>query len=161
MMISFLEEKAKFYLTTLLIYYISVKPSLPYSAAQWEGVVPSFIGRLTSASRSTINLRRESTLPAEANLCIGELGNWEADADTGLANDMEFDVVVAEMVLGDAEENDELADEIDETDDVLDSTSRPAESGAETHDTDNYNRTYWLWKKKQQMLMDNFSVFEI
>ena len=111
-------------------------PSFPYSAAQCVGVVPSFIGRLTSASRSTISLRRDSTLPAEAYLCIGELVNSVTD---GLAVGVvlvELGVAVVVKVFDDAVDvNDELVDDLDETDEILGSTSRPAESGAETSQT--------------------------
>ena len=78
-------------------------PSLPYSAAQCVGVVPSFIGRLTSASRSTISLRRDSTLPAEANLCIGELVNSVTEGAAGLVvGVVELGVAVVVNVFDDA-----------------------------------------------------------
>ena len=103
------------------------------------GVVPSFIGRLTSASRSTISLRRDSTLPEEANLCIGELVNSVTEGAAGLAVGVvlvELGVAVVVKVFDDAVEViDDLVDDLDETDEILGSTSRPVESGAETSQT--------------------------
>ena len=79
--------------TYLLPYHkhFNNKPSLPNSAAQCAGVVPSFMGKFTSASRSIINLRSESTFPSEANLCMGELGKSVVDDDVSFDLDLSGD----------------------------------------------------------------------
>jgi hypothetical protein len=56
-------------------------PSCPFSVAFSNGVDPSFSGRLTSASRSSINFRRESKFPLKANLWRGEASISATDED--------------------------------------------------------------------------------
>lgn len=77
-------------------------PSCPFSAAFSNGVDPSFSGRLTSASRSSINFRRESKFPLKANLWRGEASisatddEEDSDIDDCCDDDEFISVVLSE-----------------------------------------------------------------